>query len=114
MLALCVLTAPFPVGVSRKRCRMLVVWLCASKRQQRAVVEPFLLASVSSWKALLISGHRSLKFPYCAFALLLSSAGTTINLQENKAAGRRGLTQLMLCFPSPAARGCFSWDWCAL
>lgn len=112
MLALCVITALFPMGCQQKEVphvRGTAARLCASKRQQRAVVEPFLLALVSFWKALLISSHRSLKFPYCAFALLLLSAGTTINLQENKAAGKEGLAQLMPCFPSPAAHGCFSW-----
>ena len=47
-------------GVSRKRCphvRGAAARLCASKRQQRAVVKPFLLASASSWKALLLSSH---------------------------------------------------------
>lgn len=60
MLALCMFTAPFPMGCQQKEVPHVcgtAAWLCASKHQQRAVVEPFLLASVSSWKAFLISSH---------------------------------------------------------
>lgn len=58
MLALCVFTAPLPLEVSAERGAARSWCGCAlNKQQQRAVVEPFLLASVSSWKALLISSH---------------------------------------------------------
>lgn len=60
MLVLCVFTAPFPVECQQKEMPLVcgtAACLCASRHRQRAVVKPFLLASMSSWKALLIRSH---------------------------------------------------------